>query len=135
MELDKNSTVSTFLTFSGEAEAAMDFYVGLFGDDVKTLGKTYIGENDRGDTGKLMNGTFEIRGQSFMVMDMEAEYATPFAWSFSILVQCKDEPEFDRLFAAFSEGGSVMMGPIELPPFKKVTWVTDKFGVTWQLVW
>ncbi|KGL37437.1 hypothetical protein BMT55_08985 [Listeria newyorkensis] len=130
-----NSLVSTFLTFSGEAEAAMDFYVELFGKDAKALGKTYIGENDRGETGKLLNGTFEIRGQSFMVMDMEAEYATPFSWATTILVQCEEESEFDRLFAAFSDGGSVMMGPIELPPFKKVTWVTDKFGVTWQLVW
>ncbi|EUJ43260.1 VOC family protein [Paenilisteria rocourtiae] len=130
-----NRLVSTFLTFSGEAEAAMDFYVELFGEDAKTFGKTYIGEADRGETGKLLNGTFEIRGQSFMVMDMEAEYATPFSWAASILVQCEEEEEFDRLFAAFSDEGSVMMGPIELPPFKKVTWVTDKFGVTWQLVW
>lgn len=132
--IEAKNSISTFLTFAGNAEAAMDFYVSLF-EEAEVFSKTYIGEEDRGETGKLLTGVFALRGQSFMVMDMEAEFLTPLTWATSILVQCQDEAEFDRLFAAFSEGGSVMMGPVEMGPFKKVTWVTDKFGLTWQLVW
>lgn len=127
-------SVSTFLTFSGDAEEAMAFYLSQFPEAVEKS-KVYIGEEDRGETGKLLNGTFELRGQSFMVMDMEKEYAPAFSWAASILVNCTDEAEFDRLFASFADGGSVMMGPEAIGPFKKVTWVTDKFGVTWQFVW
>ena len=28
-----------------------------------------------------------------------------------------------------------MMGPEQVMDLRKVAWVTDKFGVTWQLVW
>ena len=28
-----------------------------------------------------------------------------------------------------------MMGPEAVPPMRKVAWITDQFGLTWQLVW
>lgn len=70
-----------------------------------------------------------------MVMDMEKQYAPELNWGVSIFVRCQDEAEFDRLFEAFSEGGSVIMGPEAVNHLRKVSWVTDSFGITWQLIW
>ena len=58
-----------------------------------------------------------------------------FSWAISLQVDCLDEPEFDTLFTRLAEGGTVMMGPEPVLAFRKVAWVTDRFGVTWQLVW
>ncbi len=82
-----------------------------------------------------LNGTFELRGQQFMVMDMEQQYCPQFSWAVSLLIDCDNEGQFDRYFGKLSDGGSVMMGPEPVMNLRKVAWVTDKFGVTWQLVW
>ena len=131
---EQTKKISTFLTFSGNAEKAMNLYVSLF-EDTKILSLTHFGEGDRGVVGQVMNGEFEINGQSFMVMDMEKQYAPELNWGVSIFVRCQDEAEFDRLFTTFSEGGSVMMGPEAVNHLRKVAWVTDSFGITWQLIW
>lgn len=131
---EQTKKISTFITFSGNAEKAMNLYVSLF-EDAKILSLAYFGEGERGVAGQVMNGEFEINGQSFMVMDMEKQYAPELNWGVSIFVRCQDEAEFDRLFAAFSEGGSVIMGPEAVNHLRKVSWVTDAFGITWQLIW
>jgi predicted 3-demethylubiquinone-9 3-methyltransferase (glyoxalase superfamily) len=70
-----------------------------------------------------------------MAMDMEKAYSVPFSWATSFLANLDDEQEFDRLFGLLAAGGVIMMGPESVMHLRKVAWVTDKFGVTWQLVW
>ena len=71
----------------------------------------------------------------FILMDMEAEHAVPFSWATSVYIDCPTEELFDELFAKLTVNGMVMMGPEPVLQFRKVAWVTDQFGVTWQLVW
>lgn len=130
---DSNQNIITYLTFSGNAEEAMNFYVSIFPDS-KILELTRIGENDRGEKGKVLNGTFNLRDQLFMAMDMEKSYAPSFTWAISLCVLYKDEKEFDTTFEKLSSDGNVLMGPEPIYNLKKVAWVTDKFDVTWQLV-
>ncbi|WP_239257365.1 VOC family protein [Listeria ilorinensis] len=130
----RQKEVYTFLTFPGTAEEAVDFYVSLF-KDAKILDMTRISERDRGEVGKILNLTFTLAGQNFMALDMEEQYFVPFSWTTSILIDCPNEAEFDRLFEAFAKDGKVMMGPEEIGLLKKATWVTDRYGVTWQLIY
>ncbi|MGP7816913.1 VOC family protein [Niallia sp. 01092] len=126
--------ITPFFTFSGNAEEAMNYYISIFPDS-KLVSLTRISKEDRGEEGKLLNGTFELMGQQFMVLDMEKEYCPAFTWAVSSLIECKDQKEFDHLFTNLSEEGVVMMGPEPILHFRQVAWVTDKFGVTWQLIW
>ncbi|MHB0859435.1 MAG: VOC family protein [Anaerolineae bacterium] len=126
--------ISPFFTLCGNAEEAMRYYISIFPDS-RMLSLTHFGKGDRGEEGKVLNGTFELMGKQFMVMDMEQQYCPESTWAVSLLVNCSQEAEFDRLFDGLSEGGSVMMGPEPVYNLRKVSWVTDKFGVTWQLVW
>ncbi|EMG27836.1 3-demethylubiquinone-9 3-methyltransferase [Listeria fleischmannii 1991] len=130
--LDQNQ-ISTFLTFSGQAEEAVKFYVDLF-DEGKIISTRYFEEGEPGEVGKIYTMVFELGNQKFAALDMEKKYAVDFSWATSIFVETKNEAEFDRLFEAFKEGGHVMMGPEAMGIYSKVTWVTDRFGVTWQLV-
>ena len=132
--IKSNEKISPFLTFCGNAEEAMDFYVSVFPNS-KIISLTHVSDEDRGEGGKVLNGTFELMGQQFMAMDMETQYCPEFTWAISLFIDCADEFEFDLLFTKLAESGLVMMGPEPILNLRKVAWVTDKFGVTWQLVW
>ena len=56
-------------------------------------------------------------------------------WAVSLYVDCEDEASFDNYFDSLSADGVVMMGPEAVGELRAVAWVTDQFGVTWQLVW
>jgi predicted 3-demethylubiquinone-9 3-methyltransferase (glyoxalase superfamily) len=69
-----------------------------------------------------------------MAMDSHIPNEFTFTPASSFFVNCDDEAEIDRLFAALSEGGSVLM-PLDAYPFAaRYAWVQDRFGVSWQLV-
>lgn len=129
-------SIYPFLTFGGVAEEALNFYVNTFpNSEVKEI--TYIREGQRGEVGKVLNALFEIKGQLFYAMDMEKEYLPqgPLNWAISLFVSCVDEAEFDHIFYALAATGTVVMGPEPIYNLRKVSWVTDKYGFTWQLVW
>lgn len=127
-------TLAPFLTFNGRAEEAMNFYKGIF-PDASSISLTCIEDPQLGTVGKVLNGQMTIKGQLLMFMDLPEEQAVPFSWAISLYVNCADEAEFDTIFEGLSKDGSVMMGPEPILDMRKVAWVTDQFGVTWQLVW
>ena len=129
-----NSKITPFLTFHGNAEDAMNYYVSIL-PDCKIESVVYFEDGGRGDPEKVMTGVLSVMGQQFMFMDMNAEYDCPvFSWSTSFYLQCKDEAEFDSIFDGFAKDGLVMMKEDNFMQFKKVAWVTDKYGITWQPV-
>lgn len=134
--LPQNQRLSTFLTFNGNAEEAMKFYETVF-PDAKRVSLVLFGANEpNGDEGKVLNGTLDFSGQRLLFMDMQATYPAPaFSWSTSLFVTCSCEADFDLIFTGLSADGVVMMGPEPVGNLRKCTWVTDKFGVTWQIVW
>lgn len=68
---------------------------------------------------------FEISGQHFVGLN-----GGPAAWSFnesiSFQVDCEDQAEVDHFWEKLSEGGD--------PTKQRCGWVSDKFGVSWQVV-
>jgi predicted 3-demethylubiquinone-9 3-methyltransferase (glyoxalase superfamily) len=118
---------ATFLMFQGDAEQAIDFYTSVIPDiQVKWL-------NTDTSNGGVRQGHFEVEGQRFMFIDSPVKHQFGFTPSMSIYLTCGNEEEIDTLFANLSEGGSVMM-PLAAYPFsKKYAWLSDKFGVSWQL--
>ncbi len=137
--LDINFKFAPFLTFSGQAEEAMNHYLKVFTDS-EMVSLTRIDDETGSEEfgmipGKVLNGQMKIKGHGVQFMDMAPTFATPFSWATSLYIDCDDEAEFDALFAGLSEGGSVMMGPEPVMNLRKVAWVTDRWGVTWQLVW
>ncbi|QDQ02260.1 VOC family protein [Lysinibacillus fusiformis] len=131
-----NQKIMPFLSFTGNAEEAMNFYVAVLPSAKITSLVRYEKGQPHGDEGKVLNGILSLMGQQMMFMDMPSANPAPvFSWATSFFIHCQSEAEFDAVFSGLSRGGTVMMGPEAIMQFRKVAWVTDRFGVTWQPVW
>ncbi|MGC4377518.1 VOC family protein [Fictibacillus sp. Mic-4] len=127
-----NQKITTFLTFTGQAEEAMNFYTSLF-DRSEIVSITRYGEEVPGKEGTVMQAVFSLNGQTFMCIDSPIEHEWTFTPAVSLFVTCETEEEIDRLFEELSKDGAVLMPLAEYPFSKKFGWVNDKFGVSWQL--
>lgn len=124
--------IHTFLMFEGKAEEAMSFYTSLF-DDAEIVSISRYGADGPGKEGSVVQAIFTLAGQQYMCIDSPVAHAFTFTPSVSLFVNCADEAEIDRLYAALSEGGGVLMALGDHGFSKKFGWVNDRFGVSWQL--
>ncbi|ALE06298.1 3-demethylubiquinone-9 3-methyltransferase [Arthrobacter sp. ERGS1:01] len=125
-------TITPFLMFTGQAEEAMDFYVSTF-PDAEILRIERNGPEDPARAGTVRGATFRIADQTFRCIDSPPVHAFGFTPSVSFFFDCKDEAQLDALFGQLSEQGSVMMPPGQYPFAQRYAWLSDRFGVSWQL--
>jgi predicted 3-demethylubiquinone-9 3-methyltransferase (glyoxalase superfamily) len=124
--------IKTFLMFEGRCEEAMNFYVSLFGDAAVTSIRRY-GKEGPGAEGSVMQAAFTLADQTFMCTDSPVQHGFSFTAAMSLFVDCGNEAEIDRLFAQLSEGGQILMPLGNYPFSRKFGWLSDRFGVSWQL--
>ena len=113
--------ITTFLTYDGQAEEAVDLYTSVFPNSRITSTRRY-GEAGPGEEGSLMTATFELDGQEFMALNGGPSFT--FGQGFSLFVDCETQEEVDQLWEKLSEGGEK----------GQCGWLTDKFGVSWQII-
>jgi predicted 3-demethylubiquinone-9 3-methyltransferase (glyoxalase superfamily) len=124
--------IITSLMFDGQAEAAMKLYTSLF-EQSEILNITHYGANADGAEGTVQHATFTLNGQEFMCLDSNTQHEFTFTPSMSLYVHCEMEEEIDRVFAALAQDGQIFM-PLDRYLFsKKFGWLSDRFGVSWQL--
>lgn len=114
--------ITTFLTYNDQAEAAANFYVGLFADSSITRVTRYAADGPM-PAGNVLTIEFELAGQPYVALN-GGTYFT-FSEGISLSVACHDQPEIDRLWAALTADGG-QPGPCG--------WLKDRFGVSWQIV-
>lgn len=51
----------------------------------------------------------------------------------SLFVECEDEAEFDTAFARLADDGKLLMPPDNYGFSRKFSWLSDRFGVSWQM--
>ncbi|MGH9196183.1 MAG: VOC family protein [Acidimicrobiia bacterium] len=113
--------ITPCLWFDGKAEEAMNFYTSIFKNS-KVGNVTRYGEAGPGESGSIMTATFEIEGQEFMALNGGPMFK--FSPAISFIVHCKTQEEVDDFWAKLLEGGAP----------QQCGWLTDKFGVSWQIV-
>lgn len=116
------------LWFDTKAVEAANFYVNLFGNGSKVTHQSTMSGTPSGDVDVV---SFELWGFRFDAISAGPYFAPNPSISFS--VQCHDEAEIDRLHAALSEGGKILMDLDVYPWSKKYSWVNDRYGFSWQL--
>ena len=113
--------VTPFLTFASEAEEAMNFYLGIF-KDAKVISINRYSKGTPMPEGTVMTANFELFGQKFVALNVGPMFQ--FTPAISFVVDCEDQAEVDYYWDKLSAGGKPM----------QCAWLTDKFGVTWQIV-
>ena len=113
--------ITTFLTFKDQAEEAVKLYTSIFKNS-RILSTSRYGDAGPGAKGSLMSANFELDGQEFVALNGGPSFE--FSQGMSLMVDCENQDEVDMFWEKLSEGGS--KGPCG--------WLTDRFGVSWQIV-
>ncbi len=117
--------ITPCIWFQGGAEEAMTTYVGIFPRSRIVHIERYAGDQGiPGEAelqGKVLTGVFELDGRRFMCLDGGPQFELTGAISF--VVEFDQQDELDRAWDLLLEGGTA----------QQCGWLTDRFGVTWQL--
>lgn len=105
------------------AEAAIDFYTGVFGGRVGTVVR-YPEAHGAAAAGSVQFADLELFGQWFAAMDSAVEQDFSFTPGVSLLVRCADQAELDRYWEQVSV----------VPEAEQCGWCADTFGLSWQFV-
>ncbi|MCI3132925.1 VOC family protein [Phenylobacterium aquaticum] len=123
--------IQPFLMFqNGQCQAALDLYVSLI-PGAQVLEIAHFPEGQGAPA--IMRAVLSLGGQTVICNDSPVKHAFDFTPSFSLFVDCETEAEVDRLAAALGEGGSVLMPVGDYGFSRRFAWVSDRFGVSWQI--
>lgn len=109
-------TITTFLSYDDKAEEAVRHYLSVF-----ESGK--ITSTSPGPNGKVFALTFELFGQEFHAMNGGPTFT--FGNGTSLFVSCDTQAEIDRYWSKLVEAGGKEV---------QCGWITDAYGVTWQII-
>lgn len=114
--------LTTCLWFDSEGEDAAQFYTSTFKNSAIT-DVTRYGEAGPREPGSAMLVRFELDGQPFVALNGgPADFSFNEALSFQI--DCADQDEVDYFWQKLTEGGAE----------GNCGWLTDKYGVSWQVI-
>ncbi|MGQ3027032.1 MAG: VOC family protein [Ferrovibrionaceae bacterium] len=108
------------LWFDRNAEEAVNFYLTVFADS-RIDSITRHGDAGLGAPGSVVAIAFTLEGQSFAAINGGPYFKMNEA--VSLFVDCTGQDEIDRLWSTLAAGGDQ----------KDCGWLTDRFGVTWQI--
>ena len=114
--------ITTFLTYDGRAEEAVELYTSLFPRS-KVVQVTRYGDTGPGPKGSVMMVVFELEGQTFYALNGGPSFT--FSQGISLFVSCDTQEEVDRYWSKLTEGGGKEI---------QCGWLVDRFGVSWQIV-
>lgn len=132
------ATISPYLNFNGNCEAAFLFYQSVFGGTFTFMGRFKDMPSEETLTeeqgNKIMHVSLPISGDIHLMSSdtMEAANAATSS-NISISINATSEEEAHRLFDGLSKGGKTTM------PLQKTFWgalfgmFTDSFGVNWMV--
>ena len=115
------SKLAPFLWFNDNAEEAAEFYLSVF-PNARKLSEVRPPAADPSVRGKVVITSVELEGQELTLMNGgPAQQLTP---AISFFVRCDSQQEIDHYWDKLVEGGKPMA----------CGWLTDRFGLCWQIV-
>ena len=114
--------LTTCLWFNGNAGEAADFYTSVFENSKKGKVSRY-GKGAPMPEGTVMVATFEVQGHEFMALNGGPQYS--FTPAISLVVHCDTQEEIDDYWTKLTADGGKEV---------QCGWLTDKFGISWQIV-
>jgi predicted 3-demethylubiquinone-9 3-methyltransferase (glyoxalase superfamily) len=116
--MKRNEKITPCLWYNGNAEEAAALYCSGFEGAKVVARSAFVIE-------------LTVSGQSITLLNGGPKYQpNP---SISFFYVCETEKELERIWDALTKGGTVLMALGKYPWSEKYGWVSDKFGVSWQL--
>ncbi len=119
--MTRTQSITPCLWFDFNAEQAVAHYLSIF-KNARITSLARYGEGQPGPAGAVMTIAFEIDGQEFLALNGGPLFK--FTPAISLIVNCDDQGEIDDYWERLSEGGAK----------GRCGWLTDKFGLSWQIV-
>jgi predicted 3-demethylubiquinone-9 3-methyltransferase (glyoxalase superfamily) len=110
------------LWYSEKAEEAAAFYASLLPNSKVDSVTELPADTPSGPADSVKVVEFTLLGQPFLALS--AGPLDAFNHSISFMIECEDQAEIDRLWAALSEGGQT----------EQCGWLKDRYGLYWQIV-
>ena len=130
---DPRPVIIPQLMFCGPAQnraaEALDHYLAVFDDAAPGQRVTYgdmghVPEGGLVEAGSIVFADARLRGEWVAAMDSAVTQDFTFTEGVSLMVQCRDQSEIDRLWEALSA----------VPEAEQCGWLKDRWGVSWQIV-
>ena len=118
--------INPCLWFNGQAEAAANYYVGIFKNSRITKVSHYPEagqETHHKPAGSVMTVEFELDGQRFVALNGGPEFK--FNEAVSFVVHCRTQQDIDYYWERLGAGGD--------PKAQICGWLKDRFGLSWQI--
>ena len=117
------ATITPCLWFDGTAEEAAQLYTSIFPDSRIDRVNRSPADNPSTKEGEVITVEFTLGGRPFIGLNGGPDFQFNEAVSFSI--DCQDQAEVDRYWAALTANGGEP---------SQCGWLKDRFGVSWQVV-
>jgi predicted 3-demethylubiquinone-9 3-methyltransferase (glyoxalase superfamily) len=110
--------ITPCLWFNGQAQEAATTYCAVFANTKITAQSPIV-------------TAINVSGQSITLLDGGPEYKpNP---SISLYYICETEAEFERIWNTLRKDGNELMPTGKFLDAEKFSWLTDKYGISWQL--
>jgi PhnB protein len=130
--------IVTYISFNGRCEEAFNFYIGILGGKIGEThhfrGTPMEAQMPPAMLDKIMHASATIGDTVVFGTDGAADPSNPpVPNGFSLTLAPPSIAESERVFAALSAGGKIIM------PLEKTFWATrfgalvDQFGVSWMI--
>lgn len=116
--MSRKEKITPCLWFNGNAEEAAGLYCSVFSGAKITARSPFVVE-------------LNVQGQGFTLLDGGPKYQPNPSISFYTI--CETEKELNHIWQQFTEEGHVLMPLANYPRSEKYGWLSDKYGVSWQL--
>ena len=116
------TAIKSCLWFRSEAEEAANFYVSLIPDSGIDAIHRSPADTPSGPAGMVLLVDFTLGGHKLQGLNGGPDFK--FNEAISIVIECEDQAEVDRLWAALTKDGGEP-GPCG--------WLKDRFGLSWQI--
>lgn len=116
------NTISLWFETDEKTTQAVDFYTSIFKNS-KIKGTTHYTDAGPKPQGEVLTIDFEINGLGITALNGGPEFK--FNESISLVANCDTQEEVDDVWEKLLRGGGK---PVQCG------WLTDKFGVSWQVV-
>jgi predicted 3-demethylubiquinone-9 3-methyltransferase (glyoxalase superfamily) len=116
--MSRKEKITPCLWYNGNAPEAAELYCSVFADAKITARSPIV-------------TAISVCGQSITLLDGGPKYQPNPSISFFYI--CETEEELQRIWSAFTKEGKILMALDKYPWSEKYGWVSDKFGVSWQI--